>query len=131
VKNWFQNLLSPIPTGTATARQVTQELSLAKALYAKHPDWTVLDVTHKGVEETAARIMKSIYEVGAVCALSPPDPQLKGAWYPGGFNPCPDRVKTRFQDVPFKTQRNVRRYCEDENANNYEVGLCTLNQVDP
>ena len=43
-------------------RQVTQELSLAKALYAQHPDWTVLDVTHKGVEETAARIMKIIYE---------------------------------------------------------------------
>jgi hypothetical protein len=21
-------------------------------------------------------------------ALTPPDPQLKGAWYPGGFNPC-------------------------------------------
>ena len=39
-------------------RQVTQELSLAKALYARHPGWTVLDVTHKGVEETAARIMK-------------------------------------------------------------------------
>jgi hypothetical protein len=43
-------------------RQVTQELSLAKALYAQHPDWTVLDVTHRGVEETAARIMKIIYE---------------------------------------------------------------------
>ena len=43
-------------------RQVTQELSLAKALYARHPEWTVLDVTHKGVEETAARIMKIIYE---------------------------------------------------------------------
>jgi hypothetical protein len=23
------------------------------------------------------------------CALTPPDPQLKGAWYPGGFNPAP------------------------------------------
>jgi hypothetical protein len=21
------------------------------------------------------------------CTLTPPDPQLKGAWYPGGFNP--------------------------------------------
>ena len=20
--------------------------------------------------------------------MTPPDPQLKGAWYPGGFNPC-------------------------------------------
>jgi hypothetical protein len=24
--------------------------------------------------------------VGGRCALTPPDPQLKGAWYPGGFN---------------------------------------------
>jgi hypothetical protein len=24
-------------------------------------------------------------------ALTPPDPQLKGAWYPGGFNP--ERIK--------------------------------------
>jgi hypothetical protein len=22
------------------------------------------------------------------CTLTPPDPQLKGAWYPGGFKPC-------------------------------------------
>ena len=26
------------------------------------------------------------------CKLTPPDPQLKGAWYPGGFNPCTDQV---------------------------------------
>jgi hypothetical protein len=26
------------------------------------------------------------YQVGR-CTLTPPDPQLKGAWYPGGFNP--------------------------------------------
>ena len=44
----------------ATMRQVTQELSLAKALYAGTRDgrcWT----THKGVEETAARIMKIMF----------------------------------------------------------------------
>lgn len=46
----------------STMRQVTQELSLAKALYARNPDWTVLDVTHKGVEETAARVMKILYQ---------------------------------------------------------------------
>ena len=45
----------------AAARVVTQELALAKALYARHPEWQVLDVTHKGVEETAARIMKLMY----------------------------------------------------------------------
>jgi hypothetical protein len=36
--------------------------------------------------------------------LTPPDPQLKGAWYPGGFKPCTYQVKTRFQTVPFKMQ---------------------------
>ena len=45
----------------AASRQVTEELSLAKALYAENSDWQVLDVTHKGVEETAARIMKLMY----------------------------------------------------------------------
>jgi hypothetical protein len=34
-------------------------------------------------------------------ALTPPDPQLKGAWYQGGFNPCTYEVKTRFQFLPF------------------------------
>jgi hypothetical protein len=36
------------------------------------------------------------------CTLTPPDPQLKGAWYPGGFNPCTCQVKNRFQNEPFK-----------------------------
>jgi hypothetical protein len=31
--------------------------------------------------------------------LTPPDPQLKGAWYPGGFNPCTYQVKNRFQSL--------------------------------
>jgi hypothetical protein len=31
--------------------------------------------------------------------LTPPDPQLKGAWYPGGFNPRTYQVKTRFQSL--------------------------------
>jgi hypothetical protein len=30
--------------------------------------------------------------VGLLRALTPPDPQLKGAWYPGGFNPCTYKV---------------------------------------
>ena len=40
--------------------------------------------------------------------MTPPDPQLKGAWYLGGFNPCTYQVKTRFQTVPFKW--NLHRY---------------------
>ena len=45
--------------------------------------------------------------------MTPPDPQLKGAWYPGVFNPRTYRVKTRFQNapnLPFKC--NLRRYSE-------------------
>jgi hypothetical protein len=42
--------------------------------------------------------------------LTPPDPQLKGAWYPGGFKPCTCQVKKRFQNVPFKC--SARRYTE-------------------
>jgi hypothetical protein len=47
---------------------------------------------------------------GGRCTLTPPDPQLKGAWFPGGFNPCVYRVRTRFQNVAFKC--NLRRYAE-------------------
>jgi hypothetical protein len=40
--------------------------------------------------------------------LTPPDPQLKGAWYPGGFNPCTYQVKSRFQTLLSKC--NLHRY---------------------
>jgi hypothetical protein len=51
---------------------------------------------------------------GAVLySLTPPDPQLKGAWYPDGFNPCAYQVKTRFQSFPFKWVKSYR-YNEDE-----------------
>jgi hypothetical protein len=41
---------------------------------------------------------------GARRTLTPHDPQLKGAWYPGGFNPCVYRVKNGFQNVPLQMQ---------------------------
>jgi hypothetical protein len=41
-------------------------------------------------------------------ALTPPDPQLKGTWYPGGFNLCAYQVKTWFQSLRFK--RSLHRY---------------------
>jgi hypothetical protein len=40
--------------------------------------------------------------------LTPPDPQLKGAWNPGsfnGFNPYNYHVINRFQNVRFKCNR--------------------------
>jgi hypothetical protein len=42
------------------------------------------------------------------CTLTPPDPQLKGARYPGGFNPCTYQVKKRFQNL--LSMRNLHRY---------------------
>jgi hypothetical protein len=47
---------------------------------------------------------------GAVHTLTPPDPQLKGARYPGGFNPCAYHVQIRYKIVPFKC--NLRRCSE-------------------
>jgi hypothetical protein len=44
--------------------------------------------------------------------LTPPDPQLKSAWYPGGFNPCTYQVKTRFPKCAFQKKCNVHRYVE-------------------
>jgi hypothetical protein len=43
--------------------------------------------------------------------MTPPDPQLKGAWYQGGFNPCTYQVKTRIQNIPFEC--NLHRYKAD------------------
>jgi hypothetical protein len=40
--------------------------------------------------------------------LTPPDQQLKGAWYPGGFNPCTYQAKTRFQAL--LSNSNLYRY---------------------
>jgi hypothetical protein len=42
---------------------------------------------------------------GPRCTLTPPDPQLKGAWYPGGFNPCTYQVKKPVSKCAFQMQR--------------------------
>jgi hypothetical protein len=82
----------------------------------------------KGYKKMEERVL---YAVGR-CALTTPDPQLKGAWYPGGFNPCTYQVKNRFQNVPFKWV-NSHRYNADGRkvTPSTMVGRCTLNQVDP
>jgi hypothetical protein len=36
------------------------------------------------------------YKAGR-CTLTPPDPQLKGAWYPGGFKPLPLNINPGFK----------------------------------
>ena len=36
---------------------------------------------------TKDKFASALQRWGSRCALTPPDPQLKGAQYPGGFNP--------------------------------------------
>jgi hypothetical protein len=69
----------------------------------------------KGGLQGALENFDIVGAVGAVgvaavgrCTLTPPDPQLRGTWYPGGFSPCAYQAKNRFQNVPFKF--NLRRY---------------------
>jgi hypothetical protein len=61
--------------------------------------------------------------------LTPHDPHLKGARYPGGFNPRAYQVKIRFQNVPFK-RVNLRRYGGGDRADVFEMPLrCLLGDV--
>jgi hypothetical protein len=62
------------------------------------------DVVAPGQAQAHLRHAHPGHPGGGCARLPPPDPQLKGAWYPGGFNPCTYQVKTRFQSVPFKMQ---------------------------
>jgi hypothetical protein len=50
--------------------------------------------------------------------LTPPDAYLKGAWYPGGFNPCTYQVKTRFHKVCFRNA-TCTGYCEGSHVMRY------------
>lgn len=42
----------------AEQKAIDEELHYARSMYSQNPHWPVLDVTHSGVEETAARILK-------------------------------------------------------------------------
>jgi hypothetical protein len=47
-------------------------------------------------EKMAAAIIEILEQKAGRRALTPPDPRLKGAWYPGGLNPRTYQVKNRF-----------------------------------
>lgn len=52
-------------TGAYSSRlQCRHEVQLAKDLYQRNPTWPVLDVTHRAVEESAARILQIMAERG-------------------------------------------------------------------
>jgi hypothetical protein len=39
---------------------ILREIHYARDLYAAHPEWTVVDITGKAIEETAADILRSL-----------------------------------------------------------------------
>uniref|UniRef100_A0A7S3VUT2 Uncharacterized protein n=1 Tax=Dunaliella tertiolecta TaxID=3047 RepID=A0A7S3VUT2_DUNTE len=47
-----------VPLSYAGMQEIQAELKYARELYAANPEWPVLDVTFRGVEETAARVLK-------------------------------------------------------------------------
>jgi regulator of PEP synthase PpsR (kinase-PPPase family) len=48
----------PVSTNYALRDHVRQELAFAERIFHQHPDWVVLDVTRKAVEETASEILR-------------------------------------------------------------------------
>jgi regulator of PEP synthase PpsR (kinase-PPPase family) len=48
--------------GYAELSHIQQELAFARDLFRAHPDWTVLDVTRRAVEETASTILQHYTE---------------------------------------------------------------------
>ena len=78
----------------------------------------------QGMEDTV------VAKVGPPHTLTPPDPHLKGAWYPVGFNPCVYQVKNRIQNVPFKCC-NLHRYTKEGKLYRFPViPLATEKLVD-
>ena len=50
----------------SSLRAVRRELAMAKALYAKHPGWTTIDVTHRAIEEIAAGVVSAMKNAGVL-----------------------------------------------------------------
>lgn len=44
-------------SGYAALDQIRRELRWAKDIYRHHPDWNIIDVTHRAVEETASEVL--------------------------------------------------------------------------
>jgi hypothetical protein len=59
------------------------------------------------------------------CTLTPPDSQLKGAW----FQPLNLLVNNRFQNVPFKC--NLRRYNVEEKSAPGDEDVLSFLEVEP
>ena len=58
----LRQLGMPSETNYAMREHVRQELEYASALFQKHPEWPVVDVTGRAIEETAVIILEAMKE---------------------------------------------------------------------
>jgi regulator of PEP synthase PpsR (kinase-PPPase family) len=56
----LRNMLQNPHSDYADYEKVEEELRFARQFYRKHPEWPVIDVTNKSVEETAVEILKRL-----------------------------------------------------------------------
>ena len=52
----------PMDASYGLREQVKQELDFARQIFAEHPQWPVIDVTGRAIEETAVIILESLKE---------------------------------------------------------------------
>jgi regulator of PEP synthase PpsR (kinase-PPPase family) len=52
----------PAETNYALREHVRQELEYAQRLFRQHPEWPMIDVTGRAIEETAVIILETIKE---------------------------------------------------------------------
>src|SRR5882672_6222419 len=58
----LKQLGMPMDASYGLREQVKQELDYARAIFRDHPDWPVIDVTGRAIEETAVIILESLKE---------------------------------------------------------------------
>lgn len=57
----LRNLRQNPRASYADYRQIEDELDFCRRFYRSHPEWFIIDVTHKSVEESAAEILSRLY----------------------------------------------------------------------
>src|SRR5205085_5334797 len=58
----LRQLGMPLETNYAMREHVRQEIEFASTLYRAHPEWPVVDVTGRAIEETAVIILEHLKE---------------------------------------------------------------------
>jgi regulator of PEP synthase PpsR (kinase-PPPase family) len=58
----LSHLGMPQDSSYGTRQHIDEELSYSREIFREHPDWPVIDVTNKAVEETAADILRIYHE---------------------------------------------------------------------